>query len=162
MKILLVSDSHGLQLSDEIFNIEQPDLAFHLGDSELEYNHKDLKQYKYKVRGNCDFDHNYPLVEFVTVNNFKLMLTHGHKFNINYNWNDIITFGKENNVNIIIHGHDHIAKVEEISGITIINPGSLRQSRNHNEETYAILDIDEDNINVTFKSKITYQKIDLK
>ncbi len=57
MKVLIVSDSHGLE--DELEMIaerhgKETDLMIHCGDSELDPSHPALSSYL-TVKGNCDF-----------------------------------------------------------------------------------------------------------
>ena len=51
---------------------------------------------------------------------------------------------KEEKADICIYGHTHSKALEEIDGITVINPGTARRS-------YAVLTIEKDHIKVEFK-----------
>jgi predicted phosphodiesterase len=55
----------------------------------------------------------------------KLLLTHGHKFGVKNDLTDLAFECKYQNVQYGFYGHTHIAKVDEIEGVTLINPGSI-------------------------------------
>ena len=48
-------------------------------------------------------------------------------------------------------GHTHVAYLDQVDGITLLNPGSLSHARDGRPCSYAILDIDENEIRVEFK-----------
>ena len=55
----------------------------------------------------------------------------------------------ENHCDIVFYGHTHVAKDETLDGIRLVNPGSLRYSRDGRSPSYAIVTIEED-VNVQF------------
>ena len=52
---------------------------------------------------------------------------------------------------IVCFGHTHVAYLDQVDGITLLNPGSLSHSRDGKPCSYAILDINEDDVQVEFK-----------
>ena len=78
------------------------------------------------------------------------MITHGHLFNVKMTLFNVSLKAEEEKANIICFGHTHAAGSELIDGKLYINPGSIRQPRGRKEKTYAILDIFQNQVNVTF------------
>ena len=150
MKIVVVSDNHGNKnhLIDIISMHPDADQCIHLGDSEFQFHDSVLKPFK-KVGGNCDFDMNYPKESVIETPFGQCFFTHGHLYSVNRNRDNLAQKAIEKNCNIALYGHTHIMNVELIDGVWCINPGSISQSRDHNEETYAILTL-EQNAKVTY------------
>ncbi|MDR0930060.1 MAG: YfcE family phosphodiesterase [Oscillospiraceae bacterium] len=56
----------------------------------------------------------------------KALLTHGHLF---YSRGELLRRAAGQGCALVCHGHTHIPKLETIEGITLINPGALRDGR---------------------------------
>ena len=52
---------------------------------------------------------------------------------------------------IVCYGHTHVARKEIVDGILEVNPGSLAHSRDGRDVSYAILYLNQDQIDVEFK-----------
>ena len=146
MKVLIVSDSHGLVNELEELkkkHQEEVGLFLHCGDSELAANEAAIQGYK-SVRGNCDYEEKYlnELVEEAA--DAKILLTHGHLYGVKSSVNNLLYRAKELGADIACFGHSHYLGMELIDGILFINPGSLRLPRGRVEKTYVILTIDQD------------------
>lgn len=151
MKVLIVSDSHGC--TDELDMIrnrhEDVDMLIHCGDSELPNNHPSLKQFM-TVRGNCDFDHKFPVEIVKDFGNNRFLITHGHHFNVKMSLMNLSYKAEEMGAKIVCFGHSHIAGAESINGIIFINPGSILLPKVRKEKTYAILEMDESKAKINF------------
>lgn len=129
-KILICSDSHGAKSNiDILINDYKYDYFIYLGDG-LE----DLKHYEYlpelhKVRGNCDFFSAEKDKETFFIDNFKFLITHGNEFKVKRGLGALINFAKEINADFVLYGHTHNYDIQEIDGMTFINPGSLYSGR---------------------------------
>lgn len=110
MRILIISDTHGYtdNVIDYVESNKKPDMIFHLGD----YVRDGVKignifDIPIKiVRGNGDYmeeDFNYD--EIVKIKDKKILLTHGHKYNISYSIDRLFYRGKELGVDYILFGH---------------------------------------------------------
>lgn len=144
-KILVVSDSHGdLDLLDKIAQQHQDiDYYLHLGDSELPTY---LIRPFIGVRGNCDYDYDYPLTRFIFVNNIKIYLEHGLSLSSK---DDEYYLSKD--CKIFLHGHTHVHYVKKLKDMYIANPGSLTRPRDNSNGTYLIIDVkNEDSISFNF------------
>ncbi len=129
--IVIVSDSHGME--KELIDIKRrhkqdTELFIHCGDSELAYQSEEMDTY-YKVRGNCDFDTNYPKEVNITVDNMHFFITHGHLYNVKMNLMPISYRSDEVGANIVCLRHSHVAGGELQGGKVFINPGSIQQPR---------------------------------
>ncbi|MGE6629032.1 YfcE family phosphodiesterase [Bacillus sp. NPDC077027] len=153
MKILIISDSHGL--TDELGHIAkrhegEVDLMIHCGDSELETDHPALKGYK-TVKGNCDFIGDFAEELLLPLDGGrKLFLTHGHLHGIKQSLLQVYYRAEELGATVICFGHSHIPGSELIKGKLLINPGSIHLPRVRKEKSYAILTLDKTNAHVQF------------
>ena len=123
---IILSDTHGnltaIRRLKEI--MAETDYIVHLGDYERDI--QEIKaQYPNKVisvKGNCDGGGTDK--EF-TVENLKIIFTHGDRHGVKEGLNRLYYFAKERNANIVLYGHTHIANNEEIDGIRFVNAGTL-------------------------------------
>nr|WP_304217670.1 metallophosphoesterase [Fredinandcohnia onubensis] len=152
MKVLILSDSHGL--TKELLDIKERhknDVEFmlHLGDSELSSQSEEMSGFSV-VRGNCDFDSNYPNDMIVLLNGLKVYLTHGHLYNVKMSLMNLSYRAREVGASIVCFGHSHIAGAELIDDVLFINPGSFRLPRMRKERTYVIVEVDNNQADVIF------------
>ncbi|GGI41557.1 YfcE family phosphodiesterase [Mammaliicoccus stepanovicii] len=156
MKWIIVSDNHGEQgILHEIYSKNNDaDLFLHLGDSEFDYHDTELSLYN-RVKGNCDFDPEFPIEEAGEVEHIKYFYTHGHRYDIKRSRDVLAAHAKGLNAKFAFYGHSHIALLESVDDVYCINPGSIAQSRGEWEESYAILEFDEEhqNANLSFLNR---------
>lgn len=150
MKLLVFSDTHGSTdvLHDIISrNKLNCDIVIHLGDNLRDAQEVmcDFPEIAFLgVLGNCDYPLLYANEKYegaFTAENRRLFYTHGHKFNVNYGIEYLVSNAKFNNADIALYGHTHVAMCKEMSGITVINPGSLSLPRDRSNGTYACIEI---------------------
>lgn len=143
MKILVVSDNHGLEQElQEILETHSVDHLIHCGDSEFPIDHPLLDKF-IKVKGNCDRDKSFPDDAELQLDQIKLYITHGHLYGVKSDLLSLSYRAQEVDAQIICYGHSHIAHAEIIDRRLYINPGSIRNSKSQLPETYVILTIDE-------------------
>ena len=140
MRVIVLSDSHGFtgRLSTILTVAEQGgpiDAILHLGDGywDLRDLEVDLPPV-YQVAGNCDLFRSDTL-DFVTLSNAKLLLTHGHYQHVREGTDDLLSLALEEKCAAALYGHTHYQKMEWRSGILILNPGAV------NDGKYAVLNI---------------------
>lgn len=147
LRILVVSDTHGQieNVVDYIEKEEKPNMIFHLGDyvkDGLEIGKRFNIPTKV-VRGNGDYmekDFNYE--EVVKVDDKKILLTHGHKYDINFSIDRLFYRGKELEADYILFGHTHVPMINKVEDIIIMNPGSSYFPRTRdNKKTLGIINI---------------------
>jgi uncharacterized protein len=151
MKVLIVSDSHGLTRELEEIKGRHPevDAFIHCGDAELPYNSSELQNFLY-VRGNCDFAKEFPLELVEDIRGIRFFITHGHRYNVKMTLMNLYYRAEETGAKVVCFGHSHIAGVENINGILFINPGSIYLPRMRKEKTYALLEINEEKATVSY------------
>ncbi len=147
MRILIVSDTHGYteNIITYIENNKKPDMIFHLGDyvsDGIEIGKRFNIPTKI-VKGNGDYmEEDYNFDELVKIKGKKMLLTHGHKYNINFSIDRLFYRGRELGVDYIFFGHTHIPYIDKIKDIIIMNPGSPSRPRSRDgRKTFAIIDI---------------------
>lgn len=151
MKAVLLSDSHGRvgNLIEAVENEKNADMVMFLGDV-----HRDIEEFMLacpkilvaEVIGNNDFFvKNVPEDRFFEFGGKKIFMTHGHKYNVKFSTAMLVSQGKKFGADICLYGHTHSKDFDEVSGITVINPGSASRS-------YAVLEIENGEINVEFKN----------
>ncbi|WP_427340270.1 metallophosphoesterase [Caloranaerobacter sp. DY30410] len=149
MKLIVLSDTHGNinSILREINKIENIDLLIHLGDysKDVDKLREMLKVDIINVRGNCDFyDYNTKEEEIIQVKGKKILLTHGHRYNVKFGINNLYYRSKELGVDIALFGHSHVPVLLKHDGVLFFNPGSPTQPRGGSKRSYGILDIDDE------------------
>lgn len=166
MKVLVVSDSHGLK--NELFQIlnEQQqlvDLIVHCGDSEL---HKsDFSNIKniIIVGGNCDYDRNYATEIIQQYNELNIFVTHGHLHNVKISLVKLTYRAEELRANLVCFGHSHVATAFVENNVLYVNPGSIHLPKNRIEKSYAIVEYqNKGTATVTFYDQSNNEITDLK
>lgn len=150
-KVLIVSDSHGL--TEELIQIKnrhQLQYNIHCGDSELMDDSSFLSDY-ITVKGNCDWQGNFPSIKKMTIDGLRFFITHGHHYNVKASLHNLTYAAEEADVDIVCFGHSHVPYVEKIGKQIFINPGSIRLPKQYNKPSYVVLEwTDHENINVNF------------
>ena len=161
MKYLFASDIHGSayycrKLLDA-FREEQAerlvllgDLLYHGPRNDLPREHAPkevialLNEHKnkiYAVRGNCEAEVDQMVLEFPVMADYCILsvdgrtfyATHGHIYN-----QDNLPPLREGD--ILIHGHTHVLKAQQMDGYILLNPGSVSIPKEGNPATYAVLE----------------------
>ena len=130
MKILVVSDSHKrLEKLMKIYELERPEIVISAGDhsrdaEELSYLYPDSTYYI--VRGNCDiFDRNYENEMVLNLGGSKILLAHGHEYDVKYSYFTIRKEAEKRGCDIVIFGHTHIPYLQKEDGVVLFNPGAV-------------------------------------
>lgn len=126
VKICILSDSHGARIDVENLIMENNfDYVFFLGDGLNDFDYVYSDSVIKKVCGNCDFFSREPITQFVNIEGFKILLTHGHQFRTKLTMSFLIQSAKQNFCDIVCSGHTHLKKIENYDGILFINPGAF-------------------------------------
>lgn len=151
MRILVVSDSHGsnAELIQAMDKMEKPDIILHLGDN-IEDGEEISKIFGIEthiVRGNGDYDHNYPYDKLVKIAGKNIFMTHGHRWNVKMGFMSLYYKGLELGADLILYGHTHVPINTEEKGISIMNPGSPSLPRQRDKvKTLGLIEIKENQI----------------
>ena len=100
-----------------------------------------MKDKIYAVRGNCEAEVDQMVLEFPVMADYCILAldgrtfyaTHGHV----YNQNNLPPLSTGD---ILIHGHTHVLKTEQMEGYTLLNPGSVSIPKEGNPPTYAVFE----------------------
>lgn len=129
-KLLIVSDTHGSKKGlDSIRHlIAENDYVIHLGDGvgDLREIIDEYPDKAYVCAGNCDFFSPLPDEGILEVEYLRIMYCHGHRYGVKRTLDNLAYAAKEKSCDIVLYGHTHQAKITEIGGVTLINPGSFR------------------------------------
>lgn len=148
MKILIVSDSHGrhIYLDRIVEKVAPIDLLLHLGD--LEGGEEHIKQIApcqvEMVSGNNDYFTTIEREKVIEIGKYRVFMTHGHRYHVYYELETIREAAAQRFADIVMFGHTHIPLLDQSSGITVINPGSISQPRQEGRKpSYIIMEIDQ-------------------
>lgn len=152
MKVLIVSDSHGL--TKELTAIKERHeheaaAMIHCGDSELPADCEEMAGFC-AVRGNCDYDRTYVNERIELIGDKTFYITHGHLYNVKMSLINLHYKARETGARIVCFGHSHVAGAEMIDGVLMINPGSISMPRMLKEKTYVILSVENEEAEVAF------------
>lgn len=147
MKVLVVSDTHGRDhyLMDAIERVSPIDLLIHLGDFEgsEDYIRSIAPCPAEMVSGNNDFFNGLPREKMIQIEKYTIMLTHGHRYGVNYSTTSLREAAILNRADIVMFGHTHVPMIDLNDGLWVVNPGSLALPRQHGRiPTFVIMDID--------------------
>ncbi len=128
-KIIVVSDSHG-----DVRGIEslrslflENDYLIHLGDGANDTKPLRMEQPEkvYACCGNNDPFCLYPDEDELDIEGVKIFFCHGHKYGVKSGLGNLAKAAKKRGAQIALYGHTHEAKITEIDGVTLINPGAF-------------------------------------
>lgn len=137
MLIYVLSDSHGKidGFLDTMASMPKPDMIFFLGDyvEDIEEIKKVTDIKIIGVRGNNDFKNkDYPLEDIVDVNGYKILLSHGHLYDVGFDINNLYYKSLELKVDLTLFGHTHRQFKLVENGLILLNPGSCSYPRGVN------------------------------
>ena len=154
MKVLIVSDTHG---HGEVYTklikkLSPMDLVIHCGD--VEGQERSMEQITREtwdcpmilVAGNNDFFGDLKREISLTLEDRRILVTHGHAYYVSMGPEFIRKEAKARGYDIAIYGHTHKPLVDTSDPeILLINPGSLCYPRQEGHEpTYAVLTVEQD------------------
>ena len=151
MKVIICSDSHGAFAAAEQVLEQQPEAAavLFLGDGAEEWSdlHEIYPQIPfYPVRGNCDWNCDWPAERIVELGGHRIFCTHGHLYGVKTAGTAILEKkAAAENCDIVLYGHTHLAKIEYREERYFLNPGSLRQPM-EGHPSYIELNLDDKNV----------------
>lgn len=126
---IIVSDSHrnraALDNLDGVF--AECDYIVHLGDLSTDggYTRNKYPDKTIVINGNCDLDKMGDDEKVVEVEGVKIFMCHGHTYGVKQALFHLAEEAKAAGCSIALYGHTHCAKVDEIDGVKLINPGNL-------------------------------------
>jgi putative phosphoesterase len=157
MKLMIASDIHGsafyckellkafenehadkiLLLGDILYHGPRNDLPKDYAPKEVIAMLNGIKEYIICVRGNCDTEVDQMVLEFpvlgeqalLYVDGTEMLAVHGHK-----------PFPSVKAGTFVLSGHTHVPKLEEASGVTYMNPGSVSIPKENSHHGYMVFE----------------------
>lgn len=161
MKYMFASDVHGsayfcrkmleayreegaerlVLLGDLLYHGPRNDLPKEYAPKEVIAMLNDKKDEIYTVRGNCEAEVDQMVLEFPVLADYCVLViegktffaTHGHVYNTDH-------LPPLKKGDILIHGHTHVLKAENMGDYIWLNPGSVSIPKEGNPPTYAVLE----------------------
>ena len=142
MKCIVFSDSHGtLSVMRRAIKMNMDaEVVFFLGDglSDLEAIATEFPdKFFVAVRGNCDYyatfrSQTVPITDSITIDGFKILLTHGHAYDVKYSLDRLGYLALSEGADIVLFGHTHHPFEQYVSDCDhpyyLFNPGSASYS----------------------------------
>lgn len=151
MRIGLISDTHGdgAAMRKTVKQAGPVELWLHAGDHarDAEYLHDLTGMPFYAASGNCDPRSADPPDQFIQLEGWHIMLTHGHRYQVKHGLRELIWWAKQYEANVVIFGHTHKPVVEQGAGLMIINPGSPSMPRGGSIASFGILELSSTGMN---------------
>jgi hypothetical protein len=146
MKLIIISDTHLRvdRVVQRIKEIENVDLILHLGDmfKDADKISRRLGKKTIEVRGNCDMvGDRIPHTRQLIWQNKKILMTHGHEYNVKSSLNRLYYKAIETRSDIVLFGHTHAPMKEMLEGILFFNPGSPTYPREGSFPSFGIISI---------------------
>ncbi|MBE6877830.1 MAG: metallophosphoesterase [Ruminococcaceae bacterium] len=146
MKWLIISDTHGYYAELSVIletEKEIKDVIF-LGDglsdidrAKMEYPDRNF----ICVKGNCDLFSKAPSMDILTLDGYKVLITHGDGFDVKTSKLAIRRAAIGMGADIVLYGHTHRQYYEYLEGLYIFCPGSVKPEAATNYiPSYGILD----------------------
>lgn len=146
MKVIVVSDTHRKNENYfKVMEMHRPDLVIHCGDIEgSEYALEKAAPCPVKmVTGNNDFFSELPKELELTVEKYRVWVTHGHTYYVSMGTEYLAQEAEVRGVDVVFYGHTHKPSVQRERGIYLVNPGSLSYPRQDGRKpSYCIMETD--------------------
>lgn len=148
MKVLIVSDTHRRHgnLETVLENVGKMDLLIHLGDAEGEEDYiEEIAGCPVEIiAGNNDFFSNLDKEKVILLGKYKVLLTHGHYYNVTVGVERLKEEARERGIDIAMFGHTHRPYLEIGNELVILNPGSISFPRQEGRKpSYILMEIDD-------------------
>jgi hypothetical protein len=120
-EIGVITDTHGRLRAEAIIALEGCDVIFHAGDvcGPLIIPQLAALAPCHAVAGNCDDDETLPMTCLQVVADLRILVHHGH-LSV-----DEAAFRPD----VVITGHTHVPKIEQVGEVLRLNPGSAGPRR---------------------------------
>ncbi len=142
-RLLVVADTHGNHnaLLLAVAEAGPIDAIIHLGDEleDIAILERSSSLPVIKIAGNCDIGATAPRDLSRSFAETKTFLTHGDRYNVKAGLAKLQQKALQVEAQLVLYGHTHRAAVEQWSGITFINPGTLTASSSN--PSYAVVTV---------------------
>lgn len=151
MRILVVSDTHRQNgnLCKVLAKVRPIHLLIHLGDIEGSEDYiREIAGCPVEiVAGNNDFFSGLPKEREIELGAYRVLLTHGHYYNVSFTLERLREEARERGVQIAMFGHTHRPVIDRSGPVDLINPGSLSYPRQDGRRpSYILMELDRDGL----------------
>lgn len=126
---VVISDTHGHteNLSAIARVLDEADYIFHLGDGRYDMREAEEKypEKVYTFKGNCDFCGGLREAE-IEIEGVKIFACHGDMYRVKSEPFTLAEEAKKRGAAVALYGHTHNAAIEEIGGVTLVCPGTMK------------------------------------
>lgn len=146
-QLIVISDSHG---RNDVFDklqqqYPQATAYLHCGDSECDQ--ASLGPF-ISVQGNNDLYLDHPIERRLEIEGIKILIIHSHQYPIIQALERLKDKCHREAIDLCLYGHSHIFKVTRTDQCVLVNPGSIHYNRDGSEPSYAVINIDQKQIDV--------------
>ncbi len=92
------------------------------------------------VIGNCDFVSEFPLEQIFNLDQFKVLLAHGHQYGVKTGLSRLGQAGREQGVDLVVFGHTHQPLNSSWNEIKLFNPGTLSRERSYRNVSFGMIE----------------------
>ena len=154
MLIAAVADTHGqTEAIIACLTLIKPDYLLFAGDFYRDGRTiaNKLKLAATIVPGNCDPSSHLRPEQVVDLQKHRFLLIHGHQHGVKTSLQRLYYHARELEVAAVVFGHTHKPFCERVGDIWMINPGSPARPRLSDQASYALIEVDQENINPTIR-----------
>ncbi len=129
-KLVVLSDTHGNKnVAQQIYGLANDnDYVVHLGDGATDM--RELRalfpEKVYACAGNCDLFTPLPDEGELEVEQVRILYCHGHRYGVKTSLDILAHVARLRDCQLVLYGHTHEARIDEIDGVMLVNPGSMR------------------------------------
>jgi putative phosphoesterase len=156
MRIGVVGDIHGnlKGLRQAVQLMDRPELLLFTGDGfrEISRLREEFEIPIEGVAGNCDIYTEFTSELILKLDKFKVLLTHGHLYNVKNGLTRIGLAGRSKGVNLVVFGHTHQPLNDEWYEVKLFNPGTLCQERSIRGLTFGMIEMNDSGIHAEIHS----------
>lgn len=157
MKIVAASDSHGRRNVLENIVRWEPDADLYLHCGDLEDDPRNFPEWLF-VKGNNDWMYEMPLTREVCFQGLPIFMCHGHTFPYSCRQQAIAQQAALQGCRLALYGHTHVHDDWQKGNVRLVNPGSCWMSRDGRPASYAVITVDEKDIQVEFRYEDQWPK----
>jgi putative phosphoesterase len=94
------------------------------------------------VAGNCDGMTDAKIDEFIEAGERKIWLTHGHRYHAKDRGGELVWWGRQYGVDVVVYGHSHVPDISTHDGVLLFNPGGAVHPRGGHSASCGVLMIE--------------------
>ena len=161
MTLLVFSDTHlNTRRMEYAVSQADPDIIVHLGDNIDDITRiceKMPAMIFHMVKGNCDTHSTGETEKILTVENIKILMTHGHEYHVKEGLSLLKKHAVKLEADLVLFGHTHGAAIVKEVNMTLMNPGQMEEHKERKRASYGVVTI----VNREIECEIIYLPDDM-